>query len=411
MILALEMFRSIPRYAVARAALGRMPGLLVGPMAPLRLVTRDEPEIRRPGWVKVRPLLSGISGAEVRAVTGSTSLYFSALVSMPFVPGREVVGEPGRRLRGPAARHPRGHRPGAALRRPRHRAVRVVRLGADQPLRPRDRRQACRRACRPASAATPAAAGASGSPPTARSLHVVPDDLPDERAVLVEPAAVAVNVARRAEVPDGGSVLVSGAGTTGLLTVLALRELTNAGRITVIAKHPRQAELALRFGASDVARPGEALRAVRRTSRALQVGPRDLPAPAQRVAGAGEMLFGGVDVAVDTAGTTESTDTVLRSTRAGGRVVLSGMPSGADLSPAWVRELEVVGAYASHGDAFDVATQAGGRLAARGRGRRTLPAAPLARGHRPRAPGGPARHRQGLLRRPEQRMSSRRRTS
>ncbi|HRK47558.1 MAG TPA: zinc-binding alcohol dehydrogenase, partial [Nocardioides sp.] len=33
--------------------------------------------------------------------------------------------------------------------------------------------------------------------------------------------------------------------------------------------------------------------------------------------------------------------------RAGGRVVLSGMPAAADLSAAWFRELEVVGTYAS----------------------------------------------------------------
>ena len=92
-MLALEMFRSIPRYAASRAVGNRMPGLLVGPMAPVRLVTRDEPTVRRPGWARVRPLLSGICGSDLGAVTGSTSLYFSALVSMPFVLGHEVVGE------------------------------------------------------------------------------------------------------------------------------------------------------------------------------------------------------------------------------------------------------------------------------------------------------------------------------
>jgi threonine dehydrogenase-like Zn-dependent dehydrogenase len=51
-------------------------------------------------------------------------------------------------------------------------------------------------------------------------------------------------------------------------------------------------------------------------------------------------------------------DLALRSTRAGGRVVLSGMPGpGADLSPAWFRELTLVGSYCSAGDAFDVATR------------------------------------------------------
>ena len=36
----------------------------------------------------------------------------------------------------------------------------------------------------------------------------------------------------------------------------------------------------------------------------------------------------------------------LRTTKAGGRVVVSGIPAGgADLTPLWFRELELVGAY------------------------------------------------------------------
>jgi threonine dehydrogenase-like Zn-dependent dehydrogenase len=51
-----------------------------------------------------------------------------------------------------------------------------------------------------------------------------------------------------------------------------------------------------------------------------------------------------------------SLDLALRATRAGGRVVLSGMPStGADLSPAWFRELEVAGTYAARGEDFTTA--------------------------------------------------------
>jgi threonine dehydrogenase-like Zn-dependent dehydrogenase len=56
-------------------------------------------------------------------------------------------------------------------------------------------------------------------------------------------------------------------------------------------------------------------------------------------------------------------ETALHATRAGGRVVLAGMPAPADLSAAWFRELEVTGSYASaqreeHADdrgAFDIA--------------------------------------------------------
>jgi threonine dehydrogenase-like Zn-dependent dehydrogenase len=46
-------------------------------------------------------------------------------------------------------------------------------------------------------------------------------------------------------------------------------------------------------------------------------------------------------------------DTALRVARAGGTVVLTGMPNrGVDLTPAWFRELQLVGAYASGGRDF-----------------------------------------------------------
>lgn len=356
-MLALELFRSIPRYVAARAAGSRMPGLLVGPMAPVRLVTRDEPSVRHEGWARVRPLLSGICGSDLGAVTGSTSLYFSALVSMPFVPGHEIVGE----LLDDCDDLPRGARvvidpvlacaarglapcPSCASGRTNlcdHVTVGHVSPGLQTGF------------CRDTG-------GGWGEQLVAHrsQLHAVPDGLDDERAVLVEPLACAVQLARRAQVAPGDRVLVSGAGAVGLFAALALRELTDAGRITVIAKHPRQSDLARAFGATDVASPDEAMRAVRRATRALRVAPQSLPGPAARLAGgAGEMLLGGVDVAIDAVGSTGSLDMVLRSTRAGGRVVLSGMPAAADLSPAWFRELEVVGSYASTGDAFEVAMQ------------------------------------------------------
>ena len=170
-------------------------------------------------------------------------------------------------------------------------------------------------------------------------LYAVPDGLSDERAVLVEPLAGAVHAALRAKVQPGQSVLVSGAGAVGLFATLALRELTQAGRITVVAKHAKQRELARAFGASDVVAPDEVFRGVRRATGAFRLKPD---------CSGGEFLLGGVDVAVDAVGSKDSIDTVLRVTKAGGRVVLSGMPStGADLSPVWFRELELTGTYAS----------------------------------------------------------------
>lgn len=349
MMLALELYRSLPRYAAARAVGGRIPGILTGPAAPLRLVNRDEPRVDRPGWVRVRPVLSGICGSDLGAVTGGTSLYFSALVSMPFVPGHEVVGE----LEDDCDDLPAGTRVvldpvlGCAAR-----GLDPCRWCADGATNRCDRITVGHISPGLQTGYCSDTGGGWGDVMVAHrsQLHPVPDVLTDERAVLVEPLACAVHTATRAQVPEGSSVLVSGAGTVGLFAALALRELTPAGRITVVAKHGRQRELARMFGATDVVAPDEVFRGVRRATRAFRLSPDY----------SREYLLGGVDIGVDAVGSKDSFETVLRATRAGGRVVVAGMPTaGADISPVWFRELEVVGAYAS----ARVEERAGGRSA------------------------------------------------
>jgi threonine dehydrogenase-like Zn-dependent dehydrogenase len=342
-MLALEFYRSVTRYAAARAVGDRLPGLIAGPLAPLRLVNRDEPAVPGDGWGRVRPRLSGICGSDLATLSGHSSFYFSPMVSMPFVPGHEVVGELEDDLGDLTA------------------GTRVV---IDPVL-------AC--AARGIEPCPSCASGATGrcdgvtvghvSPGLQTGycsdtgggwgrmlvahrsqLHPIPDHLPDEDAVLVEPLACSIHAVLRGRVDPGASVLVVGAGTLGLLSLLALREFTQAGRLVVAAKHRRQAELAVAFGATEVVPPDGAIGALRRTTRAYRLSPeRGRP-----------FLLGGVDVAFDCVGSRSSLDLALRSTRAGGRVVLTGMPvRGADLSPVWFRELEVAGAYATGTEVTD----------------------------------------------------------
>lgn len=143
-------------------------------------------------------------------------------------------------------------------------------------------------------------------------------------------------------------MVVSRSGTLGLFITLALRELTPAGTITVIAEYARQAALATAFGASDVLSPQDAYRGIRRSTGAFQlISDRGRPFLDQPFLDQ-PFLLGGADVAVDAVGSPGSTNTVLRSTRPGGRVVLAGVPGGrVDLSPVWFRELELAGSYAS----------------------------------------------------------------
>jgi len=333
MMLALEMFRSLPRHVAARAMGGRMPGILSGPAAPLRLVTIADPRVARPGWARLRTRLSGICGSDLGMLSGRTSLYFSGLVSLPMVPGHEIVAD----LTEDCEDLPAGTR--VVLDPVLGYLPRGLEPVAGQPSNLSDGITVGDISPGLQTGFCHDTGGGWGQILSAHrsQLYPVPDTLTDTQAVLVEPVACAVHTALRARVGRGDRVLVSGAGAVGLFTTLALRQLTPAGDITVVAKHKHQRDLALAFGASEVVAPREVVRGVRRVTRAFQVKP-EFGRP---------YLLGGVDVAIDAVGSRSSVETALQVTRAGGRVVLSGMPAPADLSAAWFRELEVVGSYAS----------------------------------------------------------------
>ena len=357
MMLALEMFRALPRTAAGQARGSRMPGILSGFAAPLRLVTIDPPHVDRPGWARLRSRLSGICGSDLGALSGRTSLYFSAVVSLPFVPGHEVVAEllddcedlpAGTRVvLDPVLGCPaRGVDPCDACAVGANNRCSRITVGH---LSPGLQTGFCKDT-----------GGGWGQQLVAHrsQMHPVPEGYSDEQALLIEPVACAVHTALRAGIRPNDRVLVSGAGSVGLFATLAIRNLTPAGEILVVAKHGHQREIALDFGATEVVAPDEVLRRVRRTTGAFQLEP-ELSSP---------YLLGGVDVSLDAVGSKQSLETALHATRAGGRVVLSGMPAAADLSAAWFRELELVGTYASaprepsgaHGEgrgAFDIATE------------------------------------------------------
>jgi len=334
---AVEVYRSLPRFAATRLLSTRLPALSSTSAAPLRLTRTAGPRLPGPRWGRVRPRLSGICGSDLSTVNGTSSLYFSPLVSLPFTPGHEIVGDllddvddlvAGTRVVVDPLLTcvPRGLDPCPSCRDGAPSRCDRITVGH---LAPGLQTGFC---------GDTGGGWSQGLVAHRSQLHVVPDDLSDECAVLVEPLACAIHTAVRMAPRAGDDVLVVGAGAVGLLTVLALRAFTPAARITVVAKHPLQKDLSRAFGATDVVEPRAALSGVRRATRALRLSPEQ----------GADFLLGGVDVAVDCVGSRASLDLALRSTRAGGRVVLSGMPpSGVDLSPVWFRELEVVGSYAT----------------------------------------------------------------
>ena len=173
-----------------------------------------------------------------------------------------------------------------------------------------------------------------------RTVRRLDDELPDEAAVFVEPAACVLRGIDRAGLAgEAPEVVVIGAGTMGLLHLLVLRASFPRARITIFEPDASRRAMARRLGA-DAAPPPEA--------PADLADPRHLaPRPTKGDSGKPRS---GADAAFDTAGGQAAFDLALRATRPGGRVVLFAHAAHGDrvtfdVNAVFQSERQVVGAY------------------------------------------------------------------
>src|SRR5256712_9540168 len=89
-MLALTYERSIPSYAIVKAAGGR-PEVATSALSMLKLGDIAEPELPARDWVRVMPILSGICGSDLSAIGGHASLFLSTPTNYALVPGHDVV--------------------------------------------------------------------------------------------------------------------------------------------------------------------------------------------------------------------------------------------------------------------------------------------------------------------------------
>jgi threonine dehydrogenase-like Zn-dependent dehydrogenase len=325
---ALQIERSLPRFAAARVASSLKAGGGGGRAGPVRLVDLDPPQPANPVWQVVRPRLAGICGSDLATVDGRSSRWFEPIVSFPFVPGHEVVGDAadGRRVVVEPVLHCR------------------IR-GIDPPCIPCSTgiTNHCERLvsghlqpglqtgyCNDTGGGWSLALLAHEL-----QLHDVPDGWSDEAAVMIEPTACAVHGALAGPPGEDLVAVVIGAGTMGLATVAAVHQMRrDIVSLIVVAKHPEQRGLARQLGATQVVEPGELRRAVRRATGSW-------------ILDSGQ-LTGGADVVYDCVGNADSIADALAVAAPGGTVVLLGMPGhvGIDLTGLWQREVHLVGAYA-----------------------------------------------------------------
>lgn len=151
------------------------------------------------------------------------------------------------------------------------------------------------------------------------NLHPVPDALPDEAAVFVEPLAAALEIVQQLHIRPTDRVVVVGDGRLGLLVAQVLR--LQACILHVVGRHPERWELLQRQGI---------------------------------VAGREALPLRGYDVAVDCTGDAGGLETARRLLRPRGTLVLKSTFHGAvelDLAPFVVDEITISGSRCGPFDA------------------------------------------------------------
>jgi threonine dehydrogenase-like Zn-dependent dehydrogenase len=341
---AIQYVKSIPGYFAVKALSSRWPGVATSALGCVRLADLPEPALPGPRWVRVRPVLTGICGSDLATVFAKGSPYFSPFTSTPFVLGHETLGrvvesgpdvsrvkEGDRVVLEPALGcEVRGIDPPCAMC-----------AGGDYACCENVTKGDISEGIQTGYCRDTGGAWSEGFVAHESQLYPVPESLPDEAAVLVEPLACAMHAALKVRPEENERVLMIGAGTMGVLTLACLRFLGVENEITVSAWTAQQRERALSLGATHV----------------LMERGKDLyRAVAERFGGelfqpevGKPIAFGGPEVTIDCVGSGKSLHDALRLTRAGGRVILVGMPGipfGIDWTTIWHKELQVNGTYA-----------------------------------------------------------------
>ena len=146
-----------------------------------------------------------------------------------------------------------------------------------------------------------------------RNLHALPDALPTERAVFVEPLAAACEILDQVTLPCAAEVAVLGDGKLGLLVALVLNAYGH--RVHQFGRHAEKLQIARRAGVATEASSGA------------------LP----------EMAY---DWVVDATGSPEGLRQAVRMTRPRGTVILKSTVHGlvgVDTAPVIVNEITLVG--------------------------------------------------------------------
>lgn len=138
----------------------------------------------------------------------------------------------------------------------------------------------------------------------AKGVHLIPDTLSHEAAVLVEPASCVLNGIMRTRMQPGMTVAVVGPGTLGLIST-QLFKAYGASKIILIGTRDEQLDFGMELGATDIINIHKTEDVVGKVK---------------------ELTSGrGVDIVMETAGSTDAVKMSLELCRFGGELILEGV--------------------------------------------------------------------------------------
>ena len=335
---------SIPNFLAVRAA-EKLPGkwLESGRIPGLSVIERPPVPLPSPAYARLRPLMTGICGSDISALTNRSSPALTPFTSFPFTPGHEVLaeivelGSEAETMEGIAVGQRVILNPIISCYMRGIEPCRMCRTGepglctrtAEGSLSPGMLTGFCRDL--PGGWSTDMVAHWS-------QLVPLPDEISDDVAVLIEPFSVAVHAVLKDAPPPDAKVLIIGCGSIGLFVLAALRMMGIKSEITMLARHPVQAEMATALGANNVLLGQSAGDAAVKIAGAKKYKPiKGKPSYA-----------GGFDWVYDCAGSSSSVDDSLRVAGPHGHITMVGCAAEVnhlDLTFLWNRELQVNGSY------------------------------------------------------------------
>ncbi len=164
----------------------------------------------------------------------------------------------------------------------------------------------------------------------ASQFQRIPDEIPDDVAILTEPLAVAIHAVKRKEPTDNDTVIVIGAGIIGLMIVGAIRGLGSKCRIIVLARYSFQEDAAKKLGADEVIIENNKKVLFERISQ-ITHGNLLKPALGKKI------IYGGLgpDIIYDSVGNDSTLDDSLRLIKNNGTMVVVGMDFSVTKKTDW----------------------------------------------------------------------------